>query len=483
MLVSIIGITSVEIIWIRNAINVRNERFDQTVVACLHNVANTIEQSREANFLSKFMFPNITPFEENSIENNLPFESSSSINIGRRYNGRERNDLPKDRDKSSNEDLQQQSQYDKWIEQRANELYDMSDKMLSELYQWDMNVEIDNRELQFALQRSFQYSGINTPFEFAVIKNGEVEEGTFSKTRKNDFYKTDYVVELFPNNFFRQDMTLAVVFPDRTNYIIGSMSWLLLLSCLFSLIILATFAFSLYYIVNQKKMSEMKADFINNMTHEFKTPIATISLAADTIINPKVINDEYRIRQFISMIRKENSRMNKKVETILQIASLENKEIDFKFDNVSINKIIERAVSSIEILVSQRNGTITTELRAEKPMVVGDREHLYNLVNNLLDNAIKYSKDIPIIKVESYNNDNGVIIAVEDNGIGMSKNTQNKIFDRFYRQTSGNVHNVKGFGLGLNYVKSIVDAHQGTISVNSQEGRGSRFEVFIPFGS
>jgi len=252
-------------------------------------------------------------------------------------------------------------------------------------------------------------------------------------------------------------------------------------SLLFSLIILATFAMSLFFIIRQKKVSEMKSDFINNMTHEFKTPIATISLAADTITNPKVIKDESSIRHFIGMIKKENSRMNKKVETILQIASLDKKEMDFKFDNLSIHSVIERAVEGLDILVQQRNGRITLLLDATNPVIYGDSEHLFNLVNNLLDNAIKYSDKSPEITVRTKNNGNGVILSVEDKGIGMSKHVQSRIFERFYRQTSGNVHDVKGFGLGLNYSRAIVDAHKGTITVNSEPGKGSRFDVFLPF--
>jgi two-component system phosphate regulon sensor histidine kinase PhoR len=259
------------------------------------------------------------------------------------------------------------------------------------------------------------------------------------------------------------------------------MAWILGGSLLFSLIILATFALSLFFIIRQKKISEMKSDFINNMTHEFKTPIATISLAADTITNPKVISDESRIRHFISMIKKENSRMNKKVETILQIASLDKNEISFKFENLSIHNVIERAVDIIDIQVQQRNGSVSMKLQASEPVVYGDAEHLINLVNNLLDNAIKYSPEAPVITIETKNNGSGVILSVEDKGAGMSKSVQNKIFERFYRQSSGNVHDVKGFGLGLNYVRAIIEAHKGTIAVTSEPGRGSRFDVYIPF--
>ena len=217
------------------------------------------------------------------------------------------------------------------------------------------------------------------------------------------------------------------------------------------------------------------------MTHEFKTPIATISLAADTITNSRVINDETSIRHFIGMIKKENSRMNKKVETILQIASLDKKEIEFRYERVSLNTIIEHAIETIEIQVHQRNGKVNLSLNAEEPFIYGDSEHLANLVNNLLDNAIKYSPELPEVTVNTVNCEKGVLLSVEDKGIGMTKTVQSKIFERFYRQSSGNVHDVKGFGLGLNYARSIIEAHKGNITVFSEPGKGSRFEIFLPF--
>jgi two-component system phosphate regulon sensor histidine kinase PhoR len=355
--------------------------------------------------------------------------------------------------------------------------------LINEYYQLEKTLEIDPKEVEYTLKQTLAYTQINTPYEFAVIKNGVVQEGTFMNVHKSDFLKSKYQIQLFPDNMLRQNLILSVVFPERTNYVLGSMVWILGGSLLFSLFILATFALSLYFIIRQKKISEMKSDFINNMTHEFKTPIATINLAADTIVNSRVINDETSIRHFIGMIKKENSRMNKKVETILQIASLDKKEIEFKFEKVSINTIVERAVDTIEIQVHQRNGKIFVKLDAQEPFLYGDNEHLANLVNNLLDNAIKYSPESPQITVITKNCENGIILSVEDKGIGMTKAVQSKIFERFYRQSSGNVHDVKGFGLGLNYARSIIEAHKGTITVSSEPGKGSRFEIFLPFNS
>jgi two-component system phosphate regulon sensor histidine kinase PhoR len=374
-----------------------------------------------------------------------------------------------------------QNEYLDWVKKRAGKFQNMSEQMINEYYQWEKTMELDDKEIENTLQQTLAYTGIKTPYEYAIIKNGVIQEGTFKKSQKNDFLKSRYKVRLFTNNILGQDLIVSVIFPERTDYVLGSMVWILGGSLLFSLFILATFALSLFFIIRQKKISEMKSDFINNMTHEFKTPIATISLAADTITNSKVINDENSIRHFIGMIKKENSRMNKKVETILQIASLDKKEIEFRFENVSMHNIIEHAIETIEIQVHQRNGVINMHLNAEDPFIYGDYEHLTNLVSNLLDNAIKYSPDKPEITVITRNIDKGLILSVEDKGIGMTKAVQSKIFERFYRQSSGNVHDVKGFGLGLNYSRSIIEAHKGHITVFSEPGKGSRFEIFLPF--
>ncbi|MCX6327342.1 MAG: HAMP domain-containing sensor histidine kinase [Bacteroidia bacterium] len=530
MLLSIIGIIWVQIVWIRNAVGIRNENFNNAVIVSLNNAANAIESSRKVNFFNNFMLADPLSFNNSSgdVTSYLSIGSYSS-EPGNKFSVRITNQtvsgsfdtgklttvnksfiFPGDtsivsdtvtllvaaRDESGKMSIVRreegvnknsravyfrQNEFLEWVRKRSSEFQNMSDQMISEIYQWEKTLELDNKEIGYTIRQSLSFAGIQTPYEYAIIKDGIVQEGTFKKSQKNDFLKSNYMVRLFPGNIIRQDLIMSVIFPERTNYVLGSMAWILGGSMLFSLFILATFALSLYFIIRQKKISEMRSDFINNMTHEFKTPIATISLAADTITNPKVINDETSIRHFISMIKKENSRMNKKVETILQIASLDKKEIEFRFENVSMHIIIEHAIETIDIQVQQREGKINHNLDAAEPVIYGDSEHLTNLVNNLLDNAIKYSPESPEITVKTKNNEKGIILSVEDKGIGMTKAIQSKIFERFYRQSSGNVHDVKGFGLGLNYARAIIDAHRGTINVFSEPGKGSRFEIFLPY--
>ena len=530
MLLSIIGIIWVQIVWIRNAVDIQNEGFNNRVGISLYNAANAIESSRKMNFFNNFMPSNPLSFNDSSADvtgyltiggyssapgNKFsvritdqsvtgPSNTGKLTTTSKSYTITNDNSIVSDSvtfvipapDKSGKinivkkgDDLStpsrdvyiKQNEFLRWVKKRSSEFQNMSDQMINEIYQWEKTLELDNKEIEYTLNQALAYTNIQTPYEYAIIKNGIVQNGKFKKSQKNDFLKSKYSVRLFPDNIKRQDIVLSVIFPERTNYLLGSMVWILGGSMLFSLFILATFALSLYFIIRQKKISEMKSDFINNMTHEFKTPIATISLAADTIVNSRVINDEVSIRHFIGMIKKENSRMNKKVETILQIASLDKKEIEFKFENVSLHTVIEHAIDTIEIQVHQRNGKINLNLNAEEPYLYGDFEHLTNLVSNLMDNAIKYSPEVPDITVTTKNGDKGIILSVEDKGIGMTKAVQSKIFERFYRQSSGNVHDVKGFGLGLNYARSIIEAHKGHISVFSEPGNGSRFEIFLPF--
>jgi two-component system phosphate regulon sensor histidine kinase PhoR len=530
MLVSLTGIIWVQIVWIRNAVNIRNENFSRVVIAGLNDAANTIESNRRLSFFNDFMFedPSIGPSRSGDITSYLSVGSYSS-NDGNNFSFRITNQSvtgaidssgnlkfsnpavthidttfysdsgtftitspgnegqinimnnPGEYPNNPGSVYVNRQKYLEWVRKRASQFQNMSDQMISAVYQWEKTMELNKDEVVYALQRSFLFSGIETPFEYAIIKDGKVENGTYAKSNKNDFLKSNYKVQLFPDNIISQNLILSVVFPGRANYVLGSMVWLLGGSLLFSFIVLATFALSLFFLIRQKKIAEMKSDFLNNMTHEFKTPIATISLAADTIINPKVIKDETSIRHFVGMIKKENNRMNKKVETILQIASLDKKEIAFKYESLSLHSIIERAVDTIEIHLHQRNGKLQLLLDASNPMIYGDQEHLLNLVNNLLDNAIKYSPEAPDITVSTINSDGGIIMSVQDKGIGMSKSVQNKIFERFYRQSSGNVHDVKGFGLGLNYVREIIEAHKGSVNVISEPGKGSRFEIFLPF--
>ncbi len=368
----------------------------------------------------------------------------------------------------------------KRAQMKAGHLKKLATQVVTEISEWDVR-QVDEKLVQKVLDEELKNRNIPIDFEFGILKDSALVRLPDQKTDSVQLLKTEFKVDLYPNDIIQKNIKLALWFPDRGTFIYRSLNWLLLASFMFSLIILVTFALSVFYILRQKKISEMKSDFINNMTHEFKTPIATISVATDSIVNEKVLNDPEKIRYFAGMIKKENTRMNRQVEDILTIARLDKKDFEFVWEAVDVHELIEDAVKGIILQVEKRNGKIETALNALNPGITTDKIHCTNVIYNLLDNANKYSVNAPEIKITTSNNPKGILISVEDNGIGMSKAVQSKIFERFYRQTTGNVHNVKGFGLGLSYVKAVVEANQGNITVHSEPGKGSRFELFLPF--
>lgn len=362
---------------------------------------------------------------------------------------------------------------------KAGKLKNIANQAIHEIYAWDVN-EIDDSLVNKVLHQELVNKDIPIEFKSGIIRDS-ILTTKLSERDSVEITNSEYRVELYPNDIFQKNLKLAVFFPEKESFIYRSLNWLLVASFLFSLFILITFALSIFYILRQKKISEMKTDFINNMTHEFKTPIATISVAADSITNEKVLNNPERLTYFAGMIKKENTRMNRQVEDILTIARLDRKDFDFKWEAIDVHDLISDAVQGIELQINKRGGTIELQLDAANPVVTTDKNHCTNVIYNLLDNANKYSAEKPQIRIATQNLAKGILISVEDKGIGMNKAVQSKVFERFYRQTSGNIHNVKGFGLGLSYVKAVVEANRGEISVSSEPGKGSKFDVFLPF--
>jgi two-component system phosphate regulon sensor histidine kinase PhoR len=331
------------------------------------------------------------------------------------------------------------------------------------------------------MKAAFQNHNIQLAYEYKVISDSaKIKNIPSTPGFKADSKTKKYEALLFPNDLVPKKDKIIVYFPERQDHLFKSLSVLLPASLIFSLIIIVAFTISIMMVLKQKKLSDIKTDFINNMTHEFKTPIATISLAADTIINPKVVGDSEKICHFIGIIKDENKRMNVQVERILQMAQLERKDLVLKFERLDIHQLIIKVIDNIDVQIKQLNGKIITDFNALDSDLMMDEIHITNVVNNLLDNALKYNINLPEINISTTQLEEGILLTVEDNGIGMSKEALSKIFEKFYRVSKGNIHNVKGFGLGLSYVKAIVEAHGGRISVKSELNKGSRFTIYLP---
>ncbi len=345
-------------------------------------------------------------------------------------------------------------------------------------------------EIRERIQKAFEkYNLKNVEFEFAITTTSmigdDLQSKHFLEAYLDSVHNLSFVYPIqAPSGSLAEGLSteelLMVVVPHVKNIIWKQMYWMLIAAVLFTCIIFAAFFITIRALLNQKKLSEIKSDFINNMTHEFKTPLATISLAVDALKNEKVINDRSKMDYFSGIIKDENRRMNKQVETILQAALLDKQEIQLNEKPVHVHDLISAAINNIKLPLEEKDGKLETCLNANNDLLMGDEVHLTNIVNNLLDNAVKYSKENLLIKLSTQNINSHLRIKIEDNGIGMNKETLHRIFEKFYRAHTGNIHNVKGFGLGLSYVKTIVDAHKGKIKAESAMGKGSTFTIELP---
>lgn len=338
------------------------------------------------------------------------------------------------------------------------------------------------------LRQELKQKGITTSYVYGVYANTRdsfVQKKSFCPKHTNQYNTvSDYIysARLFPTSH-EVLATLYVDFPHRKAFIWTSIAFHLLGTLLFAGIIIFCFYYTIKIIFNQKKVSEMRSDFLNNMTHEFKTPIATISLASDMIKNLINSGKTEKADKFVNIIKEENARMNTQVEQVLQMARIDRRELKLNIQAINAHDIIEKAAGVISLQVEKKHGSIQMNLQAVESMLFADETHFTNAIVNLLDNANKYSPEKPDITITTQNTDTGIRILIEDKGMGISKEARKHIFDAFYRVHTGNLHNIKGFGLGLSYVKGIVAAHGGTIDVRSEVGKGSTFILFFPFGT
>lgn len=486
MTLALVGSVGLQIYWIRNAVNLNEEQFDKNAFSALRHVAERIEKDEFAKIskVSEFVLRNKTDGKDlsNEVLLDLGIDPDQIIAFDSTF-------------QASQSFLEGEQAFFKY--RRTENM--ISTMILQQLFgQKDLEERISAENLSDILVQELKNVGLgniqhqhgvfsNQKSEF-VIKNGHYE--ITGKTPTADAVQaieydylatTRYKVDLFSLQDLKSPGYLTVYFDNKAGYVWSSVWKILFASVVFTGIILFCFAYTLNVIFRQKKIDEIKNDFINNMTHEFKTPIATIGLAADSIKNPSILNNTDKILRFIDIIKQENKRMNGQVEKVLQMAIVDKDKFKLKIVEIDIHEIIETAVANFSVQVENREGEIKMELQAENPMIEGDFTHISNIIHNLMDNANKYSPERPEITIRTRNISGGVEISVEDKGLGLSPASRKQIFDKFYRVPTGNVHDIKGFGLGLSYVKTMLTAHKGTIDVKSELGKGSTFILFFPF--
>jgi two-component system phosphate regulon sensor histidine kinase PhoR len=339
---------------------------------------------------------------------------------------------------------------------------------------------LDTSRVKREISTQLTNRGINQKFELGIMDEKDSLIGIGHVTDPEDIRNNGIQAELFPSDLLGTDNFMIINFPNKNSYLIQQIWLPLMSSLLFLIIIIMCFVYAIKVIIKQKKLSEIKNDFINNMTHEFKTPIATVSLAVEALQDPELVNQDTFRKRYMGVIKDENQRLGAQVEKVLQAAALDKNEFKLKIEPINIVEHIKSAQTHFELLVEKRGGSMEVNVEIKNPCIEADSFHLSNILNNLLDNANKYAKKAPQIQIDAKDTDNQIIVSVKDKGIGMAKDTLKRIFDKFYRVPTGNVHDVKGFGLGLAYVKKMVEAHKGTITVDSELDKGSNFTIHLP---
>ena len=354
--------------------------------------------------------------------------------------------------------------------------------MLSFNKHLDYSLFITPYEMDSLISLELNIRGVDTRYQFGIYKP---EQDYFIMEKSSDYRKQliqiGYAYPLFSYDMFTTPEYLLIYFPYERQFLLTELWGMLLISIVLIVVIVYTFSYTITILIRQKKISDMKSDFINNMTHEFKTPISTISLACEALEDKELPRSKAFYDNYIEMIREENSRLSILSERILQAAVLEKGELKMHREMVDLHAVIRDVMKNIRIQVEIKDGDFHTNLRAKPSQLEGDKVHLTNLVYNLLDNATKYTPRRPDIRIRTENSGQGITLSIQDNGTGISKHEQKKIFDKLYRIPTGNIHNVRGFGLGLSYVKAIVGEHHGKITIDSEMNKGTLFKIYLPY--
>ena len=513
MTLSVIGLIAMQIYWITDVIKVEEERFERKANDALLRVAQKIDKKETVRSVLR----NIDPDKKNDVgiivteekrqtslkhidsTLQIKFVKRDSLNSpGYKYHFEFKTDSKKNNDEISvtkfdtvksahkniiitGNDIQWLAKLDSFKQNRTR----LVDEVVTDIIRVNITKKLEERinetELNDAIANELKNFGIDTDFYFGVQKSSKdtlvlLKEGTDEAELKKSKIRT----YLFPDEIFNEPNQLIIYFPDKNTYLLSSISGMLALSILLIIVISGLFYKTLQMFIRQKKIAEIKNDLINNITHEFKTPISTISVACEALKEPELVKGQSSVDRYAAIIKEENERLRMMVETLLNTASFEKETIHLSKDEIDLNEIIMKAISKCESVISTGNGKINFAPAPESIFIMADKFHMINVISNLIDNAIKYNDREPIIEIVSSVVPDGIMISVIDNGTGIAKDQVDKIFDSFYRVPTGNVHNVRGNGIGLSYSKQIIEAHGGKISASSKPGEGSKFEIILP---
>ena len=512
MSLSLVGIIAVQLYWIKRSVEDKEEQFSNTASEVLSKVAEKIEEREMKEYSERFLnlkdsvgdlkstqLSNIFFIDRDLNSNEILFYShgileedyniastffdnaaSSDTATIKNFTSRRTKTVYKE-DYGLDGKAYRLSPIEKW--EKVGGISAMEKAMFDDVYRVYANrvpihERVSREEIELLLDQELENRSLDIDYEYGLYSRGLPTKIKSRKFRMDtDSY---YKAPVFRDSEGVTDFALLISFPDKKDFLVRSIVGMAVLSLLFTLIIMIAYASAIYQLIRQKQISEIKTDFINNMTHEFKTPIATINLAVEAIKNPKIMGDAEKVGRYLNMIRDENKRMHAQVENVLRISKLEKNQLDISKERVDAHEIINKAITHVELIVQDRGGYVKTHLDAERTDVLANKTHFGNVIVNMLDNAVKYSPDAPKVDVFTEVANNFLVIRVQDRGAGMSKAVSKRIFEKFYREHTGDIHNVKGHGLGLAYVKKIVEDHQGEVYVESEKGKGSTFYIKLP---
>ncbi len=508
--IGMMGLLMVQTYWIKSAYKLKEKQFDQRIGEALDDFTKEIEKREATDMLMDeidFMYndPRVNNIPMGSFDTTIQLEILNEPGFQFRQDFYFSHDMQSNKTKSRLREIRGSDTiilYDSVKEikkpgnpdffsnhfpknamnSQLNHRRKLMDQMINKMFQFNPEIEyrLPPNKMKKTLEDVLKQHGIDIEFEYAVTKWNRIMAYK-SKDYDMDIDEHLYRVKLFPHDFFTDGNYLSIYFPEKKNFIMRSLGIMSMTSSLLTLFILIIFTTTLFIIFRQKKLSEMKNDFVNNMTHELKTPISTISLASQMLNDNSIPAQSKNMDQISKIILEESNRLGYQVEKVLQMAIFEKGRLKLKFKETDMHELLENAVENFAIQAESKNGVIIPSFHATHFTVSADHVHMTNVIANLLDNAIKYSGKQPEIFVESRNEKGKLLVVVKDNGIGISRGDQQKIFERFYRVSTGNIHDVKGFGLGLSYVKKIIEEHRGTIEVDSDTGKGTAFIIHLPY--
>ncbi|WP_291144639.1 sensor histidine kinase [Flavobacterium sp. UBA7680] len=513
MSLSLIGIILVQVFWFNSSFKNNEEQFKYHVTQVIGNVADKLEQQEEYSFYDKYnrikdstgkipkkedllqvfyvqrnaktnktiVYSNTLTSEDYDISGSF-FNKKFSSERFKNFSSKRVTEVYNNNNGIDNNNLGQSIIPDLTIEKSGS--LDILNKVQQQIQYKDIasltpiEGRITKDKLSKLLKKELQEYGVKTKFEFGIYSSGVP-----TKIKSDGFHydkEATYNIPIYTDNEGNSRYELSVTFPHKKKFLLSELLSITILSIVFTLIIIVAYTSALNQLLRQKHISEIKTDFINNMTHEFKTPIATINLALDAIRNPKIIEDKDKVFRYLQMIRDENKRMHAQVENVLRISKLEKRELDITKEPTVVTDVIDDAIEHVNLILEDRKGTVVKHYHAARTTCLINEVHFTNVLVNILENAIKYSPDIPEIEIFTENVKDMILIKVRDHGLGMSKIAQKRVFEKFYREHTGDLHNVKGHGLGLAYVKRIVEDHNGQVYVESEKGKGSTFIIKIP---